>query len=145
MARAIKHFCLLPPGRLAPYDFGMHTDPLFCTKKAEAFGPIFKLIWSGRYTTCLIGHGRAREFLLAHEDELPGATIELRGLFPKGHLRAMSGEDHRKYRRLFVEALQATPLAFQRAPRMDFGEADRFSKGSGRNGNSWGTVAILPA
>jgi cytochrome P450 len=112
MARAIKHFRLLPPGRLDPYDFGMHTDPLFCTKKAKVFGPIFKLIWSGRYTTCLIGHGRAREFLLAHEDKLPGATIELRGLFPKGNLRAMSGEDHRKYRRLFVQALQATPLAF---------------------------------
>jgi cytochrome P450 len=112
MARAIRHLCLLPPGRLDPLDTSADTDQLFFLKKAKVLGPIFKLIWEGSYTTCLVGHARAREFLRAHEEALVGKAIELRGFFPKGNIRKMSGEDHRKYRRLFVQALQATPLAF---------------------------------
>src|SRR5262249_41555462 len=112
MARAISHLCLLPPGRLDPFDNSPDTDQLFFLKKAKALGPIFKVIWEGSYTTCLVGHARAREFLRAHEETLGGKALELRGLFPKGHIRKMSGKDHRIYRRLFVQALQATPLAF---------------------------------
>src|SRR5690242_3008136 len=113
MARAISHLCLLPPGRLDPADSSLHTDQLYFLKKAKTLGPIFKLIRNdSAYTTCLVGHARAIEFLRAHEDALDGTAVELRGLFPKGHIRKMSGEDHRKYRRLFVQALQATPLAF---------------------------------
>ncbi|MGB6313892.1 MAG: hypothetical protein WBG13_15230, partial [Pseudolabrys sp.] len=70
------------------------------------------MILFARYTICLVGLKRAREFLLAHENVLRGEHTELRGLFPKGAIRAMSGEDHQKYRRMFIQALQATPLAF---------------------------------
>jgi cytochrome P450 len=112
MARAIAHLCLLPPGRLDPLDDnGPVTDQRFLLKKATTLGPIFKVIFSGGYMTCLVGHARALAFLRAHEEALDGTAIELRGLFPKGHIRAMSGEDHQKYRQLFVRALQATPLA----------------------------------
>jgi cytochrome P450 len=93
----------------------MDIDQLFYAKRAKALGPIFKLICHGRYTTCLVGHDRARKLLLAYEEVLPGGTIELRGLFPKGALRGMSGDDHRRYRQLFVRALQATPLASHEA------------------------------
>jgi cytochrome P450 len=112
MARATSHLCLLPPGRLDPLDNSPEMDQLFFMKKAKVLGPIFKLIWNRGYTTCLVGNARAREFLRTHENALPITTIELRSLFPKGHIRAMSSEDHRKYRRLFVQAFQATPLAF---------------------------------
>jgi cytochrome P450 len=114
IARAIGHFCLLPPGRLDPSDNSPRTDQLIFLKRANIFGPIFKLICDNRYTTCLVGHARAQEFLRTHEEALTGVATELRGLFPKGHLRAMGAEDHRKYRRLFVQALQATPLAFHK-------------------------------
>src|SRR5262249_31836086 len=112
MARAITCRCLLPPGRLDPLDKSPDTDQLFFLKQAKVLGPMFKVICNGWYTTCLVGHARAQEFLQTHEETLPGIATELRSLFPKGHIRSMSGEDHRKYRRLFVEAIQATPLAF---------------------------------
>jgi cytochrome P450 len=112
IARAISHRCLLPPGRLDPSDNGPRTDQLFFLKKAKILGPIFKVIYDGGYMTCLVGHARAAEFLRAYEEVLVGPAIGLRGLFPKGHIRAMSDEDHKKYRRLFVQALQATPLSF---------------------------------
>ena len=109
-ARAIG--CILPPGRLDPSENSPATDQLFFLKKAKILGPIFKLIRHGGYMTCLVGHASAVEFLRAHEEALDGNAVDLRGLFPKGHIRAMKGEDHRRYRRLFVQALQATPLAF---------------------------------
>jgi cytochrome P450 family 138 len=112
MFRAIRHLSRLPPGRLDPLDDSPDTDQLFFLKKAKVLGPVFKVIWEGSYTTCLVGHARAGEFLRAHEEALDGKAIDLRGFFPKGIIRKMSGEDRRKYRRLFVQALQATPLAF---------------------------------
>jgi len=111
MARALSHLCLLPPGRLDSSE-SWRTDQLFFAKRATSLGPIFKMIFLGRYTTCLVGHRRARELLHAQEDALRGDDIELGDLFPKGSIRAMSGEDHQKYRRIFIQALQATPLAF---------------------------------
>jgi unspecific monooxygenase len=111
MARAISHLCLLPPGRLDPLDTSPVTDQRFFLKKARILGSIFKVSRGGRYTTCLVGHARALKFLREHEDALDGSAVNLRGLFPRGHIRTMSGKDHRKYRRLFVQALQATPLA----------------------------------
>jgi cytochrome P450 len=112
---AASAFCRLPPGRLGPRDWTVDADQLFFVKKAETLGPIFKLMCRGNYTTCIVGHQRARELLLAHEDRLPGDTIELRGLFSKGALRAMSGVDHQKYKQLFIRALQATPIASHEA------------------------------
>jgi cytochrome P450 len=112
---AASAFCRLPPGRLGPRDWTVDADQLFFVKKAETLGPIFKLMCRGNYTTCIVGHQRARELLLAHEDRLPGGTIELRGLFSKGALRAMSGVDHQKYKQLFIRALQATPIASHEA------------------------------
>src|SRR5262245_27542874 len=98
MARAIRHLCLLPPGRLDPLDNSQDTDQLFFLKKAKGLGPIFKVICGGSYWTCLVGHARAREFLRVHEEALPGAQLDLRGLFPKGHIRALHDDDHHRYR-----------------------------------------------
>ena len=110
-ARALGHRRHLPPGRIDSSET-WRTDQMFFAKMATSYGPIFKMISHGRYTTCLVGHKRARELLHAQEDALRGYDFELRGLFPKGSIRAMSGEDHQKYRRIFIQALQATPLAF---------------------------------
>ena len=101
----------LPPGDLDPSDGSMFTDQRYNLKKAEELGAIFKTMWGNQYTTCIVGHARARRMLIANEDSFPGATIDLKGLFPIGALRGMSGEVHAKYRRLFILSLQATPLS----------------------------------
>ena len=82
---------------------------LYVVKKAE--GPVFKT-WNGQYTTCVYGHTQlSRRLMLTDEDNFPGATVDLTGLFVIGALRGMSGDTHKKYRRVFVQALQGTPLA----------------------------------
>src|SRR5262249_32683542 len=50
---AFSYFCRLPPGPLDSFDRAMHADQLYCIKKAEVFGPIFKTMWNHRYTTCM--------------------------------------------------------------------------------------------
>ena len=115
LIQAIAKSARLPPGRLDPQDVSMHTDQRFSLKRAKSLGPIFKTMWNGQYTTCVIGHARARRLLTTNEENFPGATIDLTRLFPIGALRGMSGETHQKYRRLFILALQATPLAANEA------------------------------
>lgn len=109
--RVLGHRRRLAPGRIDSSD-RWRTDQMFFVKAATSFGPLFKTAFHGRYATCLVGHKRALELLNTQENALRGCDIELRNLFPKGSIRAMSGEDHQKYRRIFVQALKATPLAF---------------------------------
>ena len=111
LMRAAAKSARLPPGHLDPGDREMHTDRLYGLKRAQRLGPIFKTIWSGNYTTCVVGHDHARRLLASNEDSFPDATTDLTGLFPVGALRAMTGETHQKYRRLLIQALQATPFA----------------------------------
>ena len=66
VARSLSHLCLLPPGRL-DFSESWRTDQLFFAKRAKGLGPIFKMILFARYTICLVGLKRAREFLLAHD------------------------------------------------------------------------------
>ena len=107
LARNVKDWWFLPPGLADPFDRNMRFNQRYTLERAARLGPIFKVWWNGGHTTCILGHARARRLLLAKEDALRGATIDLRPLFSIGHLRAMQGETHRKYRRKFVEALNA--------------------------------------
>jgi hypothetical protein len=111
LLRAMAKAAHLPPGRLNLGDRTMNTDQLFVTKKVEAHGPVFKTMWNDQYTTCIYGNDRMRRLLVEHDDIFPGATIDLKGLFAIGALRGMNGEEHKKYRRLLVVAIQATPLS----------------------------------
>ena len=110
VALGIKDWWLLPPGRLDPFDLAMHFDQHYTMSKARELGPIFKVWWRGVHTTCIVGHARVRRMLFSKEEALRGSTIDLRPLFPIGHVRAMHSETHRRYRRLLVQALQASPL-----------------------------------
>ena len=109
LARNVKDWWDLPPGRLDPFDREMRFNQRYTLEKAARLGPIFKVWWNGGHTTCVVGHARARRLLLGEGNSLQGATIDLRSLFSVGHLRAMQGDTHRKYRRQFVEALNAVP------------------------------------
>jgi len=113
--RAAMRGARLPPGSL---HFLQHqevnADQHFYLKRAEVLGPIFKINLNGAYTTCVLGHERAMQLVAANEDHLPGVTIDLKCLFPIGAIREMTGETHQRYRRLFIEATQATPLSIDR-------------------------------
>lgn len=89
----------------------MIDDQFFVTKKVAEHGPIFKTMWNDRYTTCVYGNERIRRLLVDNDNMVPGTTTDLTGLFAIGAMRGMNGEDHKKYRRLFVLAVQATPFA----------------------------------
>ena len=100
----------LPPGRLCPFERFLNTDQHTFLKHARRFGSMFTTVWNDRWMTVLIGHARARRLLQANEDRLSSWTPNLRPLFSGGAMRGMQGETHRHYRRVFHQALQATPV-----------------------------------
>ncbi len=106
----------LPPGRLCPFDRLLKTDQHAFLKAARRWGPIFKTVWNGHWLTYVVGHGRARRLLQGNEDRLFSWTPDLSPLFPGGAIRGMQGETHRAYRRVFQQAIQATPLEAHEAP-----------------------------
>ena len=108
--RASRMGLRLPPGRLDRVQHLVDTDRGFFLDRARRCGPVFKALVHDSYTTCVVGHSRGARLIAAHEPKLAGWTVDLTGLFPIGALRGMSGETHRKYRRQFLRAVQATPL-----------------------------------
>ncbi len=89
----------------------MRRDQRFVLETAEKLGPVFKAVSDGRWSTCVVGLDRGRRLLTEHEPSLPGVTIELNPVFPGGALRGMEGEAHRAYRKVLLQAVQATPVA----------------------------------
>jgi cytochrome P450 len=108
--RAARLGLRLPPGRLDRVQHRVDTDRMFFIERAQRHGPIFKALVNNSYTTCVVGHALGARLIAKHETRLGGYTVDLEGLFPIGALRGMSGETHRKYRRQFLHAVQATPL-----------------------------------
>jgi cytochrome P450 len=101
----------VPPGRLRPFDSAIRGDQRFVLDRAAELGPVFKVVSDGRWSTCVVGLDRGRRLLTEHEAALPGITIELQPLFPGGALRGMDGEGHKAYRKVLLQAVQATPVA----------------------------------
>lgn len=110
--RALSRGAKMAPGSLRQPGEAASGDPLYLLKLRARHGPILKARLSGKITTCIFGIARGRKFLAENEDNITGATSDFTPLFPHGVLRQMNGEHHREYRRLFIEALQATDLNF---------------------------------
>jgi len=85
-------------------------DQNFFMNEAAKYGPVFKAWWTNKLTICIVGHELGRKFLSDNEGKIRAATIDLTPLFPHGFLRAMEGETHRKYRKMFIQAFRETPL-----------------------------------
>jgi cytochrome P450 len=109
--RAISRGARLPPGALYAAQDEIRRDQLFFLRRARELGPVFKINESGHYTTCVVGHERGGHLVSEYNDRLSAVTVDLTGLFPNGSMRQMTGEAHRHYRRIFLGALQATPLS----------------------------------
>lgn len=101
---------LIPPGRLFVPGPDATGDQKLFLKQAEKHGPISKVLWGGKITTCIVGHERALRFIDEATDKQRAASPDLRSLFPIGFLRAMEGEPHRKYRHIMLGAFMATSL-----------------------------------
>jgi cytochrome P450 len=101
----------LPPGDLRSRQQQIDADQHFFLERARELGPIFKLALNGSYTTCVVGHELGARLVSTHDRHLPGVTIDLRDLFPGGQLRGMSGDAHKRYRRVFLRAARSVRLS----------------------------------
>ncbi len=101
----------LPPGKLVSLEQEEKADRAFILRRSEQIGPIFKAIGWGELYVCVVGLSLGRRLLRDHSAELRPMTLDVSSLFPKGFLRQMQGEDHRKYRRLLNRAIKPDDLA----------------------------------
>jgi cytochrome P450 len=103
---AIRCWRPLPPGNLVDLLTRELRDQRYLLQRRERYGPIFKAMQDRSMIICVVGLVEARGLLAHHERELRPASVPLRAPFPKGLLRVMEGEDHRRYRQVLATAIQ---------------------------------------
>lgn len=113
-ARALVSRHPLPPGDLVALDLVEKRDRTFLLRRATEVGPIFKAIAWGDLWVCVVGLALGRRLLREHGAALRPVTLKLEPLFPKGFLRQMQGEDHRRYRKVLLRAIRGEDLAANR-------------------------------
>jgi cytochrome P450 len=89
---------------------GLRANQCRVLEGAATHGPILKILSDGQPITFILGLARGKKFLVEHDAEIRGQTVDLTSLFPLGAVRGMEGEEHRTYRRLLLKALQAVPV-----------------------------------
>ena len=94
-----------PPGDLMDIEELEKSDRYYLLYQASQVGPIFKAKTADRFWVCIIGLARCRRFLQAHGKNLHGYMHDLEPLVPKGALRRMEGDDHRKYRKALLSGI----------------------------------------
>jgi len=99
-------FAQLPPGDLSPADREIRHDQTHLLQQWRRYGNVFKRQLRHTLLIGLVGNSYGRRFLSENEDRLESHAKELRRLFPVGHLRGMTGDTHRHYRRAFVHAIR---------------------------------------
>jgi cytochrome P450 len=100
----------LPPGRFLILDPAEQSDQKFLLKHSRQVGQIFKTVFDSKLCICVIGLPLCRRFLQEHSADVTPDTIRLEELFPKGFLRAMMGEEHKRYRKSLVRAIDPEVL-----------------------------------
>jgi cytochrome P450 len=113
-ARALVSRHPLPPGDLVALDLAEKRDRTFLLRRATELGPIFKARAFGDFWVCVVGLALGRRLLREHGAALRPFTLKLEPLFPKGFLRQMQGEDHRRYRQALQRAIRGEDLAANR-------------------------------
>ena len=91
----------LPPGRLIPLRLAPWLDDQFYAREAARFGPIFKSMHLSRPMICVVGLERSIQLLRRFDDCLKGPFLAYNRFIPKGFLRYMSADDHKRYREWF--------------------------------------------
>ena len=120
--RALVSRHRLPPGTLdPPLDRQERADRLFLQQRFDTLGPLFKGRAWGQFWIYLRGIARCRRLLLQHGADLAPVTLDLSSVLPKGFMRQMQGEDHRRYRTALVRAVR------EEDQRQAQGELDRLA------------------
>ena len=101
----------MPPGDLGMVEQKLRTDQRYLLNRAERLGPVFKCNTRTRLLIVVVGNELARRIFAAHGGGLTSRHKDLDALFPIGHLRSMRGEQHRRYRQMFVRALRPELIA----------------------------------
>jgi cytochrome P450 len=100
----------LRPGGLALGADVERGDGEFVLDRARRHGPIFTFRAANRLAIGVTGFDTIRRLLRDHQADLGYLTYDLPLLMPGGILRAMTGEQHQRYRALFAAALYADLL-----------------------------------
>ena len=100
----------LPPGELTDLEALEKSDRYYLLHQASQVGPIFKAKGPEHFWVCITGLSRCRRFLQEHAKNLQGYIHDLEPLVPKGALRRMEGEDHRKYRKALISGIHVQDL-----------------------------------
>ena len=96
----------LPPGSLGPSSVVRLGDDRFFLNRSRKYGAVFTALWSRKLAVCVVGLERGRRLLSVHSSLLRPRAVEIESFVPKGFLRRMRGDDHRRYRAGFLEALR---------------------------------------
>lgn len=91
-----------PPGSLGiAASIDAVGDRDFYRNQARRHGPVFKMSQFGRPVVCVLGLARGREILQGQGESLAGAPLPYNRFLPKGMLRYMTAEDHRREAAIF--------------------------------------------
>ncbi|MFN0179952.1 MAG: cytochrome P450 [Gemmatimonadales bacterium] len=94
-----------PPGSLGiAASIDAVGDRDFYRTQARRHGPVFKMSQFGRPVVCVVGLARGREILQGQGESLAGAPLPYNRFLPKGMLRYMTAEDHRREAAIFRSA-----------------------------------------
>ncbi len=96
----------LPPGKLVNLHELEASDRCFLLHHAEQVGPIFKAIAWDEFWVCIQGIQRCRRFLKEHGEHVRAITLSVGSMFPRGFLRQMEGDAHRRYRQSLARAIR---------------------------------------
>ncbi len=97
----------LPPGSLSLVPVRQFVDEQFIGRRFERFGTVTKTTWPTLTApvVCVYGLRRGADILRTDAMSLGPVGIAFNPLIPAGFLRNMAPNDHRRYKRLFQEAL----------------------------------------
>jgi cytochrome P450 len=107
---ALRHRAPLPPGEMNADDSAIDSSQGHLLGLSQAYGPVFKVWWHGKITTCVIGLATCHEFLRENAGKVRADTVDFSDVFPHGFLRAMEGDTHQKYKQAFVSAMRGVAI-----------------------------------
>ena len=86
-------------------------DRNYYRDQARLHGPVFKMSQFGQPVVCMVGLAAGRELLHSQADALAGAPLPYNRFLPRGSLRYMTPEDHRREGAVFRAAFVGVGLA----------------------------------
>lgn len=119
----------LPPGELVPIERLERSNQRFLLEQSERLGPIFKVHGGRTLLVCVVGIPLCRRFLKENSEHVTPATVKLESLFPRGFLRKMHGDEHAKYRKALLRAIdpQSIPRCEQTLDQITHDALDRYA------------------